>query len=135
MNTNLVLIFKQSVSSEFSFLTRDYGYNLSQENPWRYFFQKDSVKIVMEFDGKSLGCWVERGDLSKSYKYHSISVNLISTCFGYKDPKEILFRPKEEMLISGCKLYSALLRRYCLDFVRGDFSKWENVVEILNSKD
>lgn len=135
MNTDLDFIFKESVTREFHFLVTGYSYNLVQDSPWYLYYQKGPVKIVTEFDGRSFGCWIERENLTKSLEYAAISVKVISKCFGYIASNENLYRSKVELILDEVKTNSTLIRRYCLDFVRGDFSKWNIVVDCIKGED
>lgn len=127
--------FKEIVTTEFSFLVKDYGYSFFQEKPWRLFYQKTPLKIVLEFDGKSFGCWLEREDLSKANNYRAISIEVISKCLGYRVMENMFFRSREDMLLDEAKKNAVLLQTYCLDLIKGDFSKWDLVIECLKKED
>ncbi len=135
MNTDLESLFKYAVTEEFDFLVKDYGYSVFQDNPWRYSYIRGSIKLVMEFDGASFGCWIEREDLDLADTYRAIGVEVISKCLGYQASNEVRFRPRDEILLNKVKTNSILIKKYCLNFIKGDFSKWDIVIECLKNQD
>ena len=116
--------FQSSVPEAFAFLREEHGFVIDRDDEYAFTAASTTCEIVVELDWGSIVV-----SLRPSGTVRSVRLSFIVGAF---DP-EVLFLPrypwgpKEAWEEVGRQ--ADLLRRYCGELLRGDFSKWPELEE------
>ena len=133
MTSHLPQIFETTIIQEFVFLQMEFGLELTKESDYQFVAKSSNCHVVIDFDRNVVGCWIERLDIPLGDPYRGLSVEWIANSFGYRDD-ELRFLTYEESIIRQIKLHAKLLKDYCSEFLRGDFSGWKQVKEYVEKQ-
>lgn len=127
--------FAKYVSAEFNFLKGEFDFQIVQDHPYRFIASKVNCQVIMEFEKGHFFCWIENhtNDNQKPI-YRGINVILIAICKGYQPSNQPVFFSNDERLLNEIKEYSALLIKYCRDFLQGNFLEWPEIEKNLENQ-
>jgi hypothetical protein len=137
MDNDINTILYKLVLDKFEFLITEYGFKIYRDNEWRFIAESSFCRVIMDYDKGLFDCWIERlydKNMEKDL-YPIINVQVIACCLGYIKPEfETQFIAKKDSVTKEIIEYSYLLNEYCANFLRGDFSKWAQVVSCVQIK-
>ncbi|KAF0111921.1 MAG: hypothetical protein FD147_435 [Chloroflexi bacterium] len=134
MDNDLEQLFCEMVPVRYDFLIKEFGFSFYQDHTWRFRAESPNCRIVMEYEKNHSACWIERIDdgSAGTEMYHGINVKLIAECKGYDSlASGPQFRSSRETIEREIDEYTMLLKEYCVNFLRGDFSEWALIVTCL----
>jgi len=134
MDNDLEQLFCEMIPVRFDFLIKEFGFAFFQDRTWRFRAESPNCRVVMEYEKNHSACWIERLDDGSTEKdmFHAINVKLIAACKGYiRLPPDPQFYSKRESVTKEIDEYAMILKKYCSNFLEGNFSDWPQIVNCL----
>lgn len=111
--------FQESVPREFAFLEREFGYRFTRDDEYAFTAIHEHSEVIVELDWGSVVVSIRPAATGRSVR--------LSFIVGATDP-EIHFLPRypwgPEEARDEVERQAGLLRRFCDELLRGDFSRW-----------
>jgi hypothetical protein len=128
MENGSAKLLSNLINKSFKYLMEEYDFQLAQDHSSKFRASTANCHVLMEFEKGHFFCWIENHTKGpQKIHYKGLNVRLISICRGYLPPNDPVFFSSSERLINEIDEYSLLLRKYCSDFLNGDFRDWSLV--------
>lgn len=117
-------VFHEAVPKTFGFLVDDYGFRLGRDDDYAFTAIASHSEVVVELDWGAIVVSIRPAETGRSVR--------LSFIVGALDA-DVLFLPRypwgPDEARDEIDRQATLLRRFCEDLLRGDFSKWAELEE------
>jgi len=121
----------------FGFLIDEYHFVLKKKNDLRYDFETATtrISIFVEFNTVVIGM-VPIGEEDRKLRQKNILPEQLGVSVVARGVKPDLDYKViwDEPIASAMERQSQILKSYCQDFLRGDFTKWTDVLEAMKKR-
>ncbi len=155
-NGTHIEVFREAVPRLFGSLCSDYGFSLTQEEEWYFVAESEHSTLGIEFDRNQVSVRFRPYDekdrrLPDSLKFLRgaglIDIAIIAECLdptanimAFLLPEVLEGDPKRYISLSPegvervLERYVVLLQKYCIPFLKGEFSRWSQVEACLEER-
>jgi hypothetical protein len=135
--------FKRLIEEHCKFLQSDFGCVIEKITDWKYIAENSTTRILLLIEGNALTIGLEPiGEganqlLRINIIPSSIEVVVISECLDPKFKYQLtLINGKEYMhdIPIEIKKRTKLLKNYCMNMLRGDFSEWPKIKNCISER-
>jgi len=119
------------------FLLDEYHYVLKKKNDLSYDFETAATRISIFVEFNTLVVGIEpigeeaRKLLQKNILPQQLGVTVVARGLKHDLDYKVIW---DEPILSAMERESQILKDYCQDFLRGDFTKWADVLEAKNNR-
>ena len=129
--------FESLTRQYFGFLVDDYHFALKKKNDLSYDFETETtrVSIFIEFNVAVIGIEPIGEEARKLLRNNILPEQFgVTVVAQYLNPDLDYKVIRGEPIASAMERESRILKEYCQDFLRGDYTKWTDVLEAKNKR-
>ena len=129
--------FDSLIKEHFGFLEDEYHFILNKKSDFNYDFETSTtrISIFIEFNRAVIGMTPigeeDRKLRQKNILPQSLGVTVIAKGINPDLDYKVIW---DEPIASAMKRETQILKDYCQDFLRGDFTKWADVLESMKKR-
>ncbi len=129
--------FDSLIKEHFGFLEDEYHFILNKKSDFNYDFETSTtrISIFIEFNRAVIGMTPigeeDRKLRQKNILPQPLGVTVIAKGINPDLDYKIIW---DEPIASAMKRETQILKDYCQDFLRGDFTKWADVLESMKKR-
>jgi len=125
------------IKKHFGFLIDEYGFLLKKNSDQSYDFESSTTKISIFTEYNTLVIGIEpigeeaRKLLRNNILPEQLDVIVVSECLNPDFDYKVIW---DEPIPFAMERKSQVVKNYCVDFLRGDFTKWADVLNALKNR-